>query len=506
MQDKKNIFSENNVNNEFEEDDDERRKGGIAGFLLLALITTVGVMFALGLSFSAIKLMDSNETINTLISSLTGDDNQDKYIITYVESTGDTSNQGLNDSIYISNAAFSKAENGGSGEVLYFGGLLLTTRNTFDTKDSKITYEITLVNGSQLPKTFYGLNYDPNSNVKYTISGINEGDVIEPGKSVKAYVTVEYVDNAGNNGNGGNSGGSNGNDNDFPKTIESSVECKFEQDGKAIHIEKVENYKSTNGGSGEVVYYGGMMLTTKTTLTKENSTVTYKITLKNDSTEVKTYNGINFNQDPNVKYTISGIKEGDKINPGSTKVIYLVVEGNKDVKYPITVESTIEIDTSDFGVSNGENGIYLVNQFPTSDEVGKQFQGTNYVYTFSLIVGKKTVGAYYEITLVPNSDNTLDPNYVKVYLEKNKQGVDLSYRKNGRVKVFTEYSESENGADGKVIYKGNITEEDAKLGKLDFVMRMWITEDLHLSEDMLKDYVNRKFSATVNTYATFTNK
>ena len=108
MQDKKNIFSENNVNNEFEEDDDERRKGGIAGFLLLALITTVGVMFALGLSFSAIKLMDSNETINTLISSLTGDDNQDKYIITYVESTGDTSNQGLNDSIYISNAAFSK--------------------------------------------------------------------------------------------------------------------------------------------------------------------------------------------------------------------------------------------------------------------------------------------------------------------------------------------------------------------------------------------------------------
>ena len=121
-----------------------------------------------------------------------------------------------------------------------------------------------------------------------------------------------------------------------------------------------------------------------------------------------------------------------------------------------------------------------------------------------MIVGKKTLGAYYELTAVPNTDNTLNPNYVKLYLEKNNKGVDMSYKKNGRVKVFTDYSKSEYPETiGSVIYKGKVTEEDIKNGKIDFVMRMWVSEDVKINESNMDSYGNKKFGVRVNTYATF---
>ena len=493
MQDKKDIIEDDNVDKEFkhieEEDQSERRVGG---FILLFLITMVGIMLALGLSFSAIRLMDSNETINTLISSLTGDDNKDKYIITYVENTGTTNDNIGNGSIYISNATFFKAENGGSGEVTYFGGLLLTTKTTFNSAGSKITYEVTLTNSAKVPKVFYGLNFNNNSNINYTLTGIKEGDVIPAGGSIKTYITVEYFGNSGNETPTP----------EFPQTIESSVEYSFEEEDKSLYIEKAEVYKTSNDGTGEVIFYKGMMLTTKTTLSKENSSVIYKVTIRNDSKEVKMYNGINHNKNSEVTFKESGIKIGDTINPGSSKVFYLIVEGNDNTKYPVTIETTVELDFSDFGTSYAEKGIYLVNQFPTRDEVGKLFKGTNYVYSFSLLLGKKTEGAYYEVTVIPNDNNTLDQNYVKVYLEKNEKGVDLSYRPNGRVKIYTEYENSKNGINGKVIYKGYVTKEDVIAGKINFVMRMWISEDINLTEEVMKNYMNKTFSARVNVYAT----
>ena len=148
-------------------------------------------------------------------------------------------------------------------------------------------------------------------------------------------------------------------------------------------------------------------------------------------------------------------------------------------------------------------GINLVNQFPTPDREGKKFTGNNYVYNFSLLVGNKTVGAYYELTAVPDYNNTLKSQYVKIYLEKNGRGVDMSYRDNGKVKVYTDYSYSKHSqAKGKVIYKGYITKEDVKKGKIDFVMRMWISEDVVVDSD----YGNKTFKIKVNTYAQFDKK
>ena len=469
-------------------DEDKGKKRGISGFLLLCVITTVGVMFALGLSFSAVKFMDSNETINTLISSLTGDDNQDKFIITYVENTSDTGDleKNIKGKIYISSASFYNSTNGASGVVTYFGGLMIDTKTTFTSKDSTVTYKITLKNDSNISKTFDQLFYNVNGDVKYTLSGIKKGDIIGAGKSVDVYLTLEYTKD----------------DSDFPKAIDSSSNFNFESNGGIVHIIEAELYKTTEDSEGKVLYYGGMMLTTSNTFKNKSGLITYKVTIKNESNETKKYNGLNYNTNGDLKYTVSGIEEGDYLSPGQTKTIYLIVEYIGNDELPKTIESSVSVDLSDFGVSTQENGIYLVNQFPTRDEIGKMFQGKNYVFTFSLLLGKKTLGSYYELTAVQSDDSTLNPSYVKLYLEKNGQGVDMSYRNNGRVKVFTEYTESENpGTVGRLIYKDTITEDDIKRGKIDFVMRMWVSEDVQITDSNAMDYFNKKFVARVNTYA-----
>ena len=145
-----------------------------------------------------------------------------------------------------------------------------------------------------------------------------------------------------------------------------------------------------------------------------------------------------------------------------------------------------------------DKGIYLTNQFPTSDSKGKLFEGENYVFHFSLLLGSKTKDVYYELTAVPNSDNTLNPKYVKLYLEKNGEGVNFSYKPNNKVKVFTDYKDSDyEETEGKVIYQDYITEADVKNKKIDFVMRMWISEDAKVDED----FMNKTFGVKVNTYA-----
>ena len=78
------------------EEDDEHK---VPPFIVLFLFTTVGVLFAIGLSFSTITFLDKNETINSLISGRNSDEpepgDKDSYIITYVENSGSYSN-GIN--------------------------------------------------------------------------------------------------------------------------------------------------------------------------------------------------------------------------------------------------------------------------------------------------------------------------------------------------------------------------------------------------------------------------
>ena len=68
-------------------DEEKRRKN--PPFILLFLFTTVAVLFALGLSFSTIRFLEKNETINSIISSLIDEEEEQKYIITYSENSGE---------------------------------------------------------------------------------------------------------------------------------------------------------------------------------------------------------------------------------------------------------------------------------------------------------------------------------------------------------------------------------------------------------------------------------
>ena len=484
--DKENLDKNKKYETYYEEEETKRR---FPPFILLILFTTLGVMLALGLSLAAVKYIGSNETINTLISRITGKDNKDQFIITYVENVKDGSiNNSKEGELHIIDARFHKATNGGSGEVTFYGGLMFTTKTTFPSKGAAVTYQITIKNESSLTKMFEGLSYNKNGNLKYTLEGINKGDKLKPGESRVVYVTIE----------------STGED-DYPKTIESSAEVSFSIEDKSLHIIDANVHETKNGGSGEVVNYSGLMLTTKTTFPAKTASVTYEITIKNESTGYETFYQLIYNKDGDVKYTLTGINEGYTFAPGESKVVYLTVESNGNNDFPKTVESSISFQfTPPTGYVIDEKGIYLINQFPTRDEVGKLFQGNNYVFNFALILGKKAAGAYYEITAVPNKDNTLDPSYAKVYLEKNNKGVDMSYRPNGRVKVFTEYPNSEyEEAVGKVIYKGTVTEEEVKNGKINFVLRMWVSEDVKINEENMMEYGYKKFGVRINTYATF---
>lgn len=150
------------------------------------------------------------------------------------------------------------------------------------------------------------------------------------------------------------------------------------------------------------------------------------------------------------------------------------------------------------------SGIYLVNQFPITDAEGKSFEGEGKVFVFSLIIGDKTAGAYYEFTAVPNSGNTLPSGDVKIYLEKNGKGVDYSYKDNGKVKVYTDYQKSKyDEAEGVVIYSDTISEEEAEKGRIDFVMRMWVSEDVNSAD---ASFSNKTFGVKVNTYAAFVDR
>ena len=472
---------------------EEETKRRFPSFILLFLIIGVGGIFALGLSLSALGVLNGNETINTIISSLIGDDGKDKYIITYVENIigeGENGQRIIKDEfLHIVGAKVYDTKGDAKGEVVFFGGLMLTTKNTFPSGKSSVTYEVILKNDSSSDKTFEKLLYNKDGDVKYTVTGLNPGDVIKPGEEAKIYLTVEYTGDKNTK---------------YPVEVESSVDISYRKEDKSIHIVDAVVNGTKNGGKGEVEYFEGLFLTTKNTFESSDSQIGYKVTIKNDSDVPEAFSGIVFDPNGDVKYTISGIKNGDILEPGETVIVYILVEPNGDLKYPTTIESSTEFRFTTFTVAEEQNGINLVNQFPTPDEKGKLFEGINYVYNFTLILGKKATGAYYELTGIENIDNNLDSSYVKIYLEKNGQATKFTTRDNGKIKTFNEFKESTHeGAEGKVIYSDYVTAEDVAKGKIEFKLRMWVSEDVRVNEDNMNNFNNKKFGLRVNTYAQF---
>lgn len=144
------------------------------------------------------------------------------------------------------------------------------------------------------------------------------------------------------------------------------------------------------------------------------------------------------------------------------------------------------------------NYIYMTNQFPTKDEVGRKLSGEYKTFDFKLEFKGASLGARYDITLEKMKESDLENDWVKVYLEKDKEALSESIRDNGRVKTFNNYI-SYNGKENEIVlYQGVVTANDIKKGYKDFTLRMWISEDVKVVNE---EYKSKTIIARVNVYA-----
>lgn len=154
----------------------------------------------------------------------------------------------------------------------------------------------------------------------------------------------------------------------------------------------------------------------------------------------------------------------------------------------------------EYDYDNG-NYIYLVNQFPLKDEIGKSLQGEKRTNDFKLRFNGDATGVKYTITVEKMDDSDLDDEWVKMFLVNDGADVVNCYRSNNRVKTFNEYSKYKSNSKEKVIYEGIISSAEASRGYKDFTFRMWVSEDLKLENS---DYLSQSktFKTRINVYAT----
>ena len=144
------------------------------------------------------------------------------------------------------------------------------------------------------------------------------------------------------------------------------------------------------------------------------------------------------------------------------------------------------------------NYIYLINQFPISDEIGKSLEGQFKTFDFKIEFHEKSIGVNYEITLEKLPGTDLYEDWVKIYLSSEGKGINC-YRNTGRIKTYNEYTKYNKKNNEIVLFKGKVTSDDIKKGYRDYRFRMWVSEDVKVVN---KDYESRTFIARVNVHAT----
>ena len=144
------------------------------------------------------------------------------------------------------------------------------------------------------------------------------------------------------------------------------------------------------------------------------------------------------------------------------------------------------------------NYIYLVNQFPITDEVGKKLSGEYKTFDFKLEFQEAALGASFDITLEKMENSDLENSWIKAYLEKDGTALSQSIRDTGRVKTFNDYTPYSNKTNEVILYQGTVTASDISKGYRDFTLRMWISEDVQVVNE---DYNEKTIIARVNVYA-----
>lgn len=132
------------------------------------------------------------------------------------------------------------------------------------------------------------------------------------------------------------------------------------------------------------------------------------------------------------------------------------------------------------------NVIEMNNAVPMSDENGKKLTGNNYMFDFTVSAkygGVSSIG--YEIYATP-INQTLDSQYLKVYLTDQKDQAIPGYES-----TIPTYNELEDSTmeNSKTIYKSTLNHSGASQ---DFRLRIWVSSDYNTPE------TSNKFSFKVN--------
>lgn len=133
----------------------------------------------------------------------------------------------------------------------------------------------------------------------------------------------------------------------------------------------------------------------------------------------------------------------------------------------------------------GTNSIHISNKLPLTDESGRTLDASNVdddilnEIAFSVeSTGDKKIASNYEVYLESDeNDDTIDPNYVKVYLTDGDGKAFKDYSGN-EVMTYRNLRVSKSSASGKLLYSGTIFGNQ----KQEFKLRIWLDETYFLSD------------------------
>lgn len=133
----------------------------------------------------------------------------------------------------------------------------------------------------------------------------------------------------------------------------------------------------------------------------------------------------------------------------------------------------------------GTNSIHISNKLPLTDESGRTLDASNVdddilnEIAFSVeSTGDKNISSNYEVYLESDeNDDTIDPNYVKVYLT-NGDGKAFKDYSGNEVMTYRNLRVSKSSASGKLLYSGTIFGNQ----KQEFKLRLWLDETYFLSD------------------------
>lgn len=133
----------------------------------------------------------------------------------------------------------------------------------------------------------------------------------------------------------------------------------------------------------------------------------------------------------------------------------------------------------------GTNSIHISNKLPLTDESGRTLDASNVdddilnEISFSVeSTGDKKTSSNYEVYLESEeNDDTIDPNYVKVYLT-DRDGKAFKEYSGNEVMTYRNLRVSKSSASGKLLYSGTIFGNQ----KQEFKLRLWLDETYFLSD------------------------